>query len=115
MMTATSAIACIDIAAFLAGGDPSPAAAAIADACATVGFLQIVGHGIEPELLDAVYASIDDVGALPEAVKDEYGSPTGHPFRGLLRYARPDGAPSVERFQVNRFDDADQAVAAGVP
>jgi isopenicillin N synthase-like dioxygenase len=114
-MTTTSSVACIDIGAFLAGRDEAATAAAVADACASIGFLQIVGHGIEPELLDAVYDAIDEVGALPDAVKDRFASPTGHPFRGLLRYARSDGMPSVERFQVNHFDGADEAMAAGVP
>lgn len=114
-MTVASSLACIDIASFLDGGDPAPAAAAFVDACATLGFVQISGHGIGQDLLDAVYDAIEVVGGLPDAVKDEFGSPTGHPFRGLLRYQRPDGAPSVERFQVNHFDDAEAAIAAGVP
>ncbi len=47
----------IDIAPFLAGDPQGKAdvAAAMKDACENIGFLQIVGHGVDPKLIDRVY------------------------------------------------------------
>ncbi|MDY7099569.1 MAG: 2-oxoglutarate and iron-dependent oxygenase domain-containing protein [Actinomycetota bacterium] len=105
----------IDISGFLAGTDRAAVAAAVADACRTVGFLQIVGHGIETEALDAAYAAMASLVELPEPDKDAHQCPNGHPFRGYSRHTHPDGRVAQERFQINRFDDAAAAAAAGVP
>src|SRR3981081_346190 len=48
----------IDIGPFLAAGAPPPPVEAIREACTRVGFLQITGHGVLPETLDAVYRSM---------------------------------------------------------
>ncbi|MGY1601722.1 isopenicillin N synthase family dioxygenase [Geodermatophilus sp. SYSU D00815] len=105
----------IDLSDFLAGGDPGPAAAAVRDACENVGFFQVTGHRVPQELLDGVVASMNELVALPQEVRDGMSSPTGHPFRGVRTERDDVGDIRVSRLQVNVFDDGDAAVAAGVP
>ncbi|OHV34460.1 MULTISPECIES: isopenicillin N synthase family dioxygenase [Pseudofrankia] len=105
----------IDIASFVTGGDPAPAVDRIAHACARVGFLQVVGHGIAPATLTAAYRAMDELLALPEAGRGAFASPDGHPFRGLSTMRAATGAPTCHRFQICAYDDPAAAAAAGVP
>jgi isopenicillin N synthase-like dioxygenase len=69
----------IDISPFL-GGDESRGAqvvAAVDDAARTVGFMQIVGHGIPQEILDAFTAATDAFFALDLETKNGYRCPPG--------------------------------------
>ncbi len=102
----------IDLAAFLAGGDGTPAAAAIEAAATRVGFFQVVGHGIPADLLDAVYRAARSFAALDADTKRRCRS--AHPYRGV--HLRPDatGAVRLERFLAARYDDPASAVAAGI-
>jgi isopenicillin N synthase-like dioxygenase len=55
----------IDITAYVTGsGDRSAVAAAIDDAARTVGFMQILGHGIPDEVIDGLKSAMDDFFAL---------------------------------------------------
>lgn len=45
------------------------------EACSTVGFVQILGHGIPPEVADGLGSAIDDFFGLPLDVKKAYVSP----------------------------------------
>lgn len=110
-----SAIPVVDLSAYLAGGDPEPTVAAIRHACENVGFFQVVGHGVPQPLLDAVIDTMRQLVALPQPELDDLASPTGHPFRGVRTERLPDGEIRVHRLQVNAFDDAEQALGAGVP
>jgi isopenicillin N synthase-like dioxygenase len=106
----------VDVSSAIAGGDASGPAQAIADACRTVGFMQVVGHGIEASLLDGVYTSAGAVFALPQAEKAALAPPDGRRFRGLHQdWHAESGRVVFEQFEVNRFDDAAAARAAGVP
>jgi len=109
------AIPVVDIGPFLAGADPAPAVATIADACTSVSFLNVTGHGIPAATFDAAYRVVDELLARPEPERAVLASPTGHPFRGLSTQRRADGTPRVHRFQVCHYDDAAAAAAAGVP
>lgn len=102
----------IDIGPFLAGADGSAAACEIELAATTVGFFQVVGHGVPGELLDDVYESTRALARLDAATKARFSSP--HPYRGV--HVRPDesGAVRLERFLAARFDDPAAAVAGGV-
>ena len=109
-----SAIPVIDIGEFLAGGDGSRAAAEIGAAAVTVGFFQVIGHGVDPTLLDAAYNRMRAVSALPIAAKDRLMAANGHPYRGLHLNRDREGVVRQERFLASRFDDPAAAIAGGV-
>lgn len=69
----------IDISPYL---DPDSSAAArdgvaraLDDACGGVGFVQVVGHGIAPDVIDGLTAALDEFYALPLEVKKQYARP----------------------------------------
>jgi isopenicillin N synthase-like dioxygenase len=104
----------IDIEGFLAGEDRSEAPAAVEAAASSIGFLQVVGHGVPEAQMNAVYDAMDRLHALPEETKREYGS-EGHPYRGFHMNRDDTGRIRQERFLVSRFEDQADAVAGGVP
>ena len=68
----------IDIAAYVADAPVAERAAvagAVDTACRTVGFMQIVGHGIPPAVVDGLAAAMDDFFAQPFAEKNAYRTP----------------------------------------
>ncbi|RBY86816.1 isopenicillin N synthase family oxygenase [Blastococcus sp. TF02A-26] len=105
----------IDISGFVAGTDLETAPRLIREAATTTGFFQVVGHGIDPAHFDAAYAVAEVLMALPEEVKATLGSPSGHPYRGLMRNYDKQGALVSEGFTIARFDGPDDARAHGVP
>lgn len=68
----------IDVSAYVAGGDAAsdPECARVAAefdrACREVGFIQIVGHGVERAAVDGLTAALDEFFGLPLAVKKQY-------------------------------------------
>ncbi|MGY4712043.1 isopenicillin N synthase family dioxygenase [Mycolicibacterium sp. CBM1] len=68
----------LDVSPYVAGGtaasDPGCAAVAAAfdAACREVGFIQIVGHGIDLEAIAGLTAALDEFFGLPLAVKQDY-------------------------------------------
>ncbi|MFC9982186.1 isopenicillin N synthase family dioxygenase [Gordonia sp. NPDC127522] len=69
----------IDISPYL---DPESSAAArddvaraLDDACGGVGFVQVVGHGIAPGVIDGLTVALDEFYALPLEVKKQYARP----------------------------------------
>jgi isopenicillin N synthase-like dioxygenase len=103
----------IDIAPYLSGADLESAPAAVEAAASTVGFFQIIGHGIPDEKLAAVYDATDRLDALPEAEKRRHLS-DGHPYRGFHMNRDAEGIVRQERFLASRFDGVDDAIAGGV-
>jgi isopenicillin N synthase-like dioxygenase len=104
----------IDIEGFLAGEDMTTAPRAVEAAASSLGFLQIVGHGIPAAPMDAVYDAMARLHALPEAVKQGYVS-QGHPYRGFHMNRDSRGRIRQERFLVSRFEDRADAIAGGAP
>jgi isopenicillin N synthase-like dioxygenase len=104
----------IDIEGFLAGTDLTTAPRAVEAAAASLGFLQIVGHGVPAAPINAVYDVMARLHGLPESAKQEYAS-QGHPYRGFHMNRDSQGRIRQERFLVSRFEDRDDAIAAGVP
>jgi isopenicillin N synthase-like dioxygenase len=104
----------IDIESVVIGKPHTDVVRAIRDACDNVGFLQVVGHRIDPNLLNRVYDVKDELVALPLEDKQQLVCPTGHPFRGW-RYNTSDAGFTIsERFQACNFDDHEAAAAAGI-
>jgi isopenicillin N synthase-like dioxygenase len=83
-------------------------------ACTEVGFLQITGHGVPRDLMAAVYDTVTALAGLTTEEKVALVSPTGHQFRGLVGGWDDDGHVLVESLQVNMYDTAADAMAAGV-
>jgi isopenicillin N synthase-like dioxygenase len=104
----------LNVSPILSGDAPADLIAAVRDACTRVGFLQIIGHGIAPQVLDAVYASMQAATQLPDSTRLALASPDNHPFRGWFSAREKDGRLLRERIEVQRFDNAAEAIAAGV-
>ena len=122
--TATRTVPVIDIAAF-DGGDPAARAAvveAVRDACTTLGFFQVTGHGVPDELVAGMLGANDDFFALPLHAKQALVSPPeiNRGYSGLgaesLAYSLGLDAPPdlFESFNAARdeVDETDPAVAA---
>jgi isopenicillin N synthase-like dioxygenase len=68
----------LDVSGYVAGNDAATdddcarVAAALDRACREVGFIQIVGHGVDPEALAALPAALDEFFGMPLAVKKHY-------------------------------------------
>jgi isopenicillin N synthase-like dioxygenase len=99
----------------LSGAGRHDLAREVDDACREVGFLQVVGHGIDRSLLDEVYRTSADLWALPVDVKRQLRDPNDHRFYGWLTIEDPYGVPLLERWQINRFESPEHAVALGAP
>ncbi|MDQ1084332.1 MULTISPECIES: isopenicillin N synthase family oxygenase [Microbacterium] len=70
----------IDISAWVGPGSPDARAAVVAavdHACRTVGFMQIVGHGIPDAVITDFTEALDDFFALPLDAKKQYVRPSG--------------------------------------
>jgi isopenicillin N synthase-like dioxygenase len=64
----------VDISSYTAGGSAeqrAATAAAVDSACRTVGFIQIVGHGVPQSAIDELTSAMDDFFSLPMEVKKE--------------------------------------------
>jgi isopenicillin N synthase-like dioxygenase len=71
----------VDISRWLSEGsaeDRAAVAAEFDEACRTVGFIQILGHGIPPATIDAFASAMDGFFALDLETKKSYVAPTGH-------------------------------------
>lgn len=71
-MSVPFAVPTVDISAYVTGGPPhrrAAVAAAMDAACSTVGFVQVVGHGIDPGVTDALAEALDAFFLLPLEVK----------------------------------------------
>jgi len=77
-MTVPFSVPTVDISAYVAASTPAEraaVAAAVDHACRTVGFMQVVGHGVAPEVLSGLGGAMDDFfGADPQA-KASYRRP----------------------------------------
>jgi isopenicillin N synthase-like dioxygenase len=70
----------VDISAYVRGGterDRASTAAAMDRACSTVGFIQILGHGIPDAVIQGLKGGVDAFFAQPLEAKKEYRLPAG--------------------------------------
>ncbi|MFD1719921.1 isopenicillin N synthase family dioxygenase [Amnibacterium endophyticum] len=70
----------VDLAPYVRGGTPAQraeTAAALDAACRTVGFLQVVGHGVPDAAADGLAAALDDLFGLPLPTKRRWMRPAG--------------------------------------
>lgn len=114
----------IDLGPFRAGGTGRRTVAqAVARACEASGFFCIVGHGVDPALVDEMRAVSRAFFALPLEQKLRACPPSFDIFRGyfpmqsaaLAQSMEMTSPPDVsEAFCINRFDDPGAAARAGL-
>ena len=104
----------IDLAHSRGGHASADARRELDRAARTIGVIQVVDHGVPLALIEEYDRRTLDLLARSREAKAELASPTGHPYRGWRQWPDDLGRLELERFMVARFDDADQAVAAGV-
>ena len=109
----STAVPFIDISAALAGHGRRETAARLGKAAREIGFIQIVGHGIDPALFHRVHDESGALWRLPDDQLDKLLSPTGHPFRGVRYALDPTGARIWQRLQNNRIESPAAALAEG--
>lgn len=71
----TFEVPAVDISPWVTGGDDSAraeVAAAVDRACSTVGFMQILGHGIPDDVIEGLARAVDGFFGLPPEVKASY-------------------------------------------
>jgi isopenicillin N synthase-like dioxygenase len=107
----------IDIGPWISG-DPSGAqrvAREVDAARREIGFFLMIGHGIDPELVQRVRDVSATFFALPDSVKQRYGSPTGNTYRGWATRESDDEPPVRlrETLEACRYDTVADLAAAG--
>lgn len=68
----------VDISPYVTDGDPrarARVAEALDEACRTVGFVQVLGHGVPPSAIDGLTGAMDDFFGLDLATKKSYRTP----------------------------------------
>ncbi len=105
-----SAIPVIDLRAASAGNTSQlgPVRAATEE----LGVLQVINHGVAPDLISDLRDRTARLLALPRAEKAKLASP--HPYRGWRQGPDDFGRLELERFNVGQFDDVEAARAAGL-
>jgi len=105
----------VDLSAAVDGSDVMAVARQLGAVSRSVGFVQVVGHGIDPALFHAVHREAADLWAMGDDELADLRSPTGHPFRGVDVGHDLEGARVWQRLQNTRIDTAEEASAAGCP
>ena len=85
---------------------------AVRAATEVLGVVQVVNHGVPPDLAEDLNARMARLLSLPRAEKAKLASP--HPYRGWRQWPDDFGRLELERFNVAQFDDIGRARAAGV-
>ena len=113
----------IDVAPFFHGTGPErrAVAAAVGQACETIGFLVIVGHGVPQDAIDALYADTTAFFALPAEEKMRIAGPPGDTYTAYSPLGDPYSPDAAKRpnlrevFHCSRYDSPEEAIAAGYP
>lgn len=92
---------------------PSAIAGSLGHACADVGYFQVTGHGIHPEVLSELFTVTRQFFALPAAVKDRVAQPAPDQVRGWsgvgsegITYSLDEESPAdlKEKFDIGPVD-----------
>jgi isopenicillin N synthase-like dioxygenase len=105
-----SQIPVVDLGPVLAGADTAPVVVELRQALAGVGFLRVVGHGVPAALVDAAYATMDQVAALPDDQRRALIRPRASQ-RGLFEQIDPRGQVLNRAFQFITYEDLPAAEA----
>lgn len=105
----------IDLTPYRDGTDKAGVARRVGEACETIGFLVVRGHGVPTATVDAILDAAERFFALPEEVKSRV-KPASPAFRGYAELAnmalgkslgKPAPADLREGFTINRVDKDD--------
>ncbi|MFC4030022.1 2-oxoglutarate and iron-dependent oxygenase domain-containing protein [Streptomyces polygonati] len=110
----TVQIPVIDLELALSDDAPDDLLAAVRAAAEQIGIVQVVNHGVPQEIIDDFHRSVGRVLALPREEKEKLASPTGHPYRGWRQWPDDFGRLELERINIGQYDNADDALAAGL-
>jgi flavonol synthase len=110
----TYSIPVIDLAVATRADAPRDLLDTVRAATEEVGIVQVVNHGVPPDLTGGFSQRIGRLLSLPRDRKAELASPTGHPYRGWRPWPGDSGGLELERFNVGQFDNAADAQAAGL-
>ncbi|MEO3862059.1 2-oxoglutarate and iron-dependent oxygenase domain-containing protein [Acrocarpospora sp. B8E8] len=110
----TVQIPVVDLQLALSDDAPPALLDSVLETAERVGIIQVVNHGVAPELIDDFHDRIGAVLDLPRAEKAKLASPTGHPFRGWRQWPDDFGRLELERFNIGQFDNPEEARAAGL-
>ena len=105
----------IDISAYVedrSASDRAAVAAAVDRACVHVGFMQIVGHGIAPDVQAGLASALDDFFGLPLDEKKHYRVPDSN--RGYSPPKSESLSLSLGVESANRMNDFFEAFNIGV-
>ncbi|MBB3676011.1 isopenicillin N synthase family dioxygenase [Modestobacter versicolor] len=102
----------IDLTPALTGGDTTDLVTQLHTAMSEVGFLQVVGHGVSPDLVTAAHDSMDLLDSLPAAERRALIRPSVTE-RGLNERVDDQGRVLGRTFKFLRYDDLAEAVADG--
>jgi len=121
MLQAARTVSFSDVPLIDLGGDRRTVAAALADACARVGFFYICNHGVPTTEIDAIRQTARDFFNLPQAAKDEVLISSNPLYRGYLPLFTKGHDSAIkenlqEAFQIHPDQaDDDPRVLAGLP
>ena len=104
----------IDLGRVVEGVAPPEVLEQIRRAGQNVGVIQVINHGVPLSLIIEHDRRTAAMLAQPREHKAALASPTGHPYRGWRQWPDDFGRLELERYMVARFDNADEAIAAGV-
>lgn len=94
----------VDISSFLANPSSKEAelvVSEIRDACVAVGFFQIVGHGISPELQEAVFQAAKTFFSLPQDIKKRYVGSQGRGYEVIgIQALDSNAAPDLKEVKI---------------
>ncbi|WP_169807534.1 isopenicillin N synthase family oxygenase [Herbidospora mongoliensis] len=105
----------VDLSLALSDEAPQDLLDSVREAATRIGIIQVVNHGVAPELIDDFHDRVGAVLEQPRAEKAKLASPTGHPYRGWRQWPDDLGRLELERFNIGQFDSVEEAVAAGLP
>ncbi|NQX17333.1 isopenicillin N synthase family oxygenase [Rathayibacter sp. VKM Ac-2857] len=114
-MTEPFTVPTVDISSYVSGGTPADrasVAAALDHACRTVGFIQIVGHGVPDDVLTGLTQAMDGFFALSLAEKKQYVRPS-HENRGYSPPKSESLSYSLGIDPVTRMNDFFEAFNVG--
>jgi isopenicillin N synthase-like dioxygenase len=102
----------IDLTPAVAGGDDAALVAQLHSAMSEVGFFQVTGHGMSPDLVTAAHDSMDLLDSLPPEERQALIRPSVVE-RGLNERVDDLGRVLGRTFKFSRYDDLADAVADG--
>ena len=108
-----SQVLVVDLAAAL-DSPPADLLEAVRTSAEQVGVIQVVNHGVPPDLLADYWQRIERFFSMSPAGKAAMASHSERRYQGSGQPSNSSGPPEFERYNIVQFDSPDEARAAGV-